>query len=218
MGQFVNIKSLFIASLLTLVSLSSQAETRYISDDVTIFMHTGPSTKYRIIGTIKAGEAVKFLQTDPATKFAQIITSKNKTAWIDGRLLTRRASLKVRTPKLQAELARTKKALASINKTNADKVAELTSASRQAVVDKDILLVEKTNTIETLTAKNNMLTNEVEQLRAENVLLSTKMDTKQEDEQHRFFMLGALILGLGLIAGLIIPSIRFRKKKNDGWD
>lgn len=214
----MNIKHLILASLLTLVSLTSQAETRYISDDVTIFMHTGPSTKYRIIGTIKAGEAVQFLQTDPATKFAQITTNKNKTAWIDGRFLTRKTSLKVRTPKLQAELARTKKTLAAINKTNADKVERLTSASRQAVIDKDNLLVEKSNTIETLTAKNNMLTKEAEQLRAENAQLSAKMDTKQEDEQHRFFMLGAMVLGLGLIAGLIIPSIRFRKKKNDGWN
>lgn len=218
MERSVNIKHFILASLLTLISLSSQAETRYISDDVAIFMHSGPSTKYRILGTVKAGEAVTFLQTDPNTNFAEIITSKNKTAWVDGKFLSRRASLKVKTPKLQAELSRIKKQLAAINKKNSSKLAKLTDANSAILADKDALLAERSNTITALTTKNIDLTEEAKRLRVENASLAAQMDTKEEDEQHRFFMLGALILGLGLLAGLIIPSINFRKKKTNGWN
>jgi len=218
-GQLVKIKQLILASLLTLISLSSVAkETRYISDDVSIFMHSGPGTQYRIIGTVKAGEAVTYLQTNAASKYTQIMTSKGKTAWIDGKSLSRQVSLKVRTPKLQAELAKTKDALAKINNKNSAAMAELTDANRDELAGKEADIATQVNKIASLTAENTALTDEAVRLREENEQLSTRLDTKEEDEQHRFIMLGALILAAGLIAGLIIPSINFRKKKNNGWD
>ncbi len=217
-GQFVNIKQLILASLITLFSLSTQAEeTRYISDDVYIFMHSGPGTQYRIVGTVKAGETVTFLQLNAESKYAQIKTRKNKTAWVDAKLLSRQPSLKVRTPKLQAELAKTKEALAKINSKNSAALAQLTDANRDVLAEKEADLTAKANTIASLSAENTALTEEAVRLRAENESLAGRLDTKEEDEQHRFFMLGALILGLGLIAGLIIPSLNLRKKKNTGW-
>jgi len=215
----VKIKKLILASLLTLVSLSSFAkETRYISDDVAIYMHSGPGTKYRIIGTIKAGEAVTYLQTNATSNFAQITTSKNKTAWIDGKSLSRQVSLKVRAPKLQAELAKTKEALAKVNSKNSAAIAQLTDANRDVLSAKDADLAAQSNNIASLTAENTALTAEAVRLREENEQLSARLDTKEEDEQHRFLILGALILAAGLIAGLIIPSLSLRKKKNNGWD
>ena len=215
----MKIKKLILASLLTLVSLSSFAkETRYISDDVAIYMHSGPGTKYRIIGTIKAGEAVTYLQTNAASNFAQITTSKNKTAWIDGKSLSRQVSLKVWAPKLQAELAKTKEALAKVNSKNSEAIAQLTDANRDVLLAKDADLAAQSNNIASLTAENTALTAEAVRLREENEQLSARLDTKEEDEQHRFLILGALILAAGLIAGLIIPSLSLRKKKNNGWD
>ncbi|CED61971.1 putative uncharacterized protein [Moritella viscosa] len=218
-GQLVKIKQLILASLLTLISLSSVAkETRYISDDVSIFMHSGPGTQYRIIGTIKAGEAVTYLQTNPNANFAQITTSKNKTAWINAKSLSRQVSLKVRTPKLQAELEKTKEALAKISNKNSAAMAELTNANRDELISKEADIATQANNIASLTAENTALTAEAVRLREENEQLSARLDTKEEDAQHRFIILGALILAAGLIAGLIIPSIRFRRKKNNGWD
>lgn len=215
----MKIKQLIIATLLTFVSLSSFAkETRYISDDVSIFMHSGPGTQYRIIGTVKAGEPVTYLQTNANSNFVQITTSRNKTAWVDGKSLSRQVSLKIRTPKLQAELAKTKDALAKINNKNSAAIAELTDANREQLAEKEAGIAAQANNIDALTAENSALTEEAIRLREENEKLSTRLDTKEEDEQHRFIILGALILAAGLIAGLIIPSIRFRKKKNNGWD
>jgi SH3 domain protein len=214
----VNIKHLILASLITLFSLSIQAkETRYISDDVNIFMHSGPGTQYRIVGTVEAGEAVTFLQLNAESKYAQITTRKNKTAWIDAKLLSRKLSLKVRTPRLQAELAKTKAALAKINNKNSAALSQLTDANRDVLTEKEADLTAKANTIASLSAENTALTEEAVRLRVENESLAKRLDTKEEDEQHRFFMLGALILALGLIAGLIIPSLNLRKKKNAGW-
>jgi len=215
----VKIKQLILASLLTLVSLSSFAkETRYISDDVAIYMHSGPGTQYRIIGTVNAGEAVTYLQTNAASNYVQITTSKNKTAWIDGKSLSRQVSLKVQAPKLQAELAKTKEALAKINSKNSAAIAQLTDANRDVLSAKDADLAAQSNNIASLTAENTALTAEAVRLREENEQLSTRLDTKEEDEQHRFLILGALILAAGLIAGLIIPSLSLRKKKANGWD
>ena len=215
----MNINKLILTALFGLFSLAAQAaETRYISDNVSIFMHSGPSTQYRIIGTIEAGEAVRYLQSNPQTNFAEIITNNNKKAWIDGKYLSRQASLKVRAPKLQAELTKTKEALAAINNKNAAAVTELTNANGAEMAAKDADLAAKIDTIAALSADNIDLTAEAERLRAENASLASRLDTKAEDEQHRFLMLGAAILALGLLAGLFIPSLNLRKKKNSGWD
>ncbi len=206
-GQSVNLKQIIIAALITFVSLPSFAEeTRYISDNVFLYMHSGPGTQYRITGTVKAGETVTFLQKNADSGYAQIKTSRNKVAWIDGKYLTNRESLKVRTPKLQAELDKAKAKLATIKDDN-----------RRFFAEKDQEISAQSETIAALTADNNSLKTEAERLRVENQALAGRLDTKEEDEQHRFFMLGAAVLAVGLLAGLIIPSLRIRKKSNNGW-
>ena len=97
-------------------------------------------------------------------------------------------------------------------------MAELTAANSDELAEKEAGIAAQSNNIASLTAENTALTAEAVRLRNENEQLSTRLDTKEEDEQHRFILLGALILAAGLIAGLIIPSIRFRRKKNNGWD
>lgn len=203
----MNLKQIILAALITIVSLPSFAEeTRYISDNVFLYMHSGPGTQYRITGTVKAGETVTFLQKDDASGYTQIKTARNKVAWIDGKYLTNRESLKVRTPKLQAELDKAKAKLATIKDDN-----------KRFFAEKDQEISAQAATIAALTADNNALKTEAERLQVENQALAGRLDTKEEDEQHRFFMLGAAVLAIGLLAGLIIPSLRIRKKSRDGW-
>ncbi len=44
--------------LLVLISLASSASAaiRYVSDDLFTYIHSGPGTKYKIIGSVNSGE------------------------------------------------------------------------------------------------------------------------------------------------------------------
>ena len=44
--------------------MNSFAETRYISDDVFVYLHSGPGLDYRITGTLKVGTKVNTLKYD----------------------------------------------------------------------------------------------------------------------------------------------------------
>lgn len=65
---------LFILALIGLnLSMTTQAEeTLYVSDELPTFIHRGPGTDYRIIGSLKSGDQVQLLSTDQETGYAQI--------------------------------------------------------------------------------------------------------------------------------------------------
>ncbi len=54
------------------LSLNSHAaEKRYVSDDLSTYVHSGPGTKYRIVGTLNAGKRLNcFPQITNLHKFA----------------------------------------------------------------------------------------------------------------------------------------------------
>lgn len=56
---------------------ATAAEKRYVSDDLSTYVHSGPGTKYRIVGTLNAGEAVELISTDGG--FAQVKDGRGRT-------------------------------------------------------------------------------------------------------------------------------------------
>lgn len=76
-------KSIKILLVCLLFPFTSFAATQYVSDDLSIFMHSGPSTKYRIIGSIEVGTKLTTLRSNNATKFTQIKTPAGKVGWVN---------------------------------------------------------------------------------------------------------------------------------------
>ncbi|MGO1296709.1 MAG: TIGR04211 family SH3 domain-containing protein, partial [Vibrio sp.] len=54
-------KKLLCMVLLSLIATPLLAQEHYISDELFTYMHSGPTNKYRIIGSVNAGEKVKIL-------------------------------------------------------------------------------------------------------------------------------------------------------------
>ena len=69
--------------------MNSFAETRYVSDDVFVYIHSGPSLEYRIIGTLKVGTQVETLKYNQSTKFVFNFL----TCWYTGNRFSLRAQL-----------------------------------------------------------------------------------------------------------------------------
>ena len=64
MNNVINVIAFIAITLSSSLSLSAQAAENnykqgYISDELFIYMHAGPGTNYRILGTVIAGSDVK---------------------------------------------------------------------------------------------------------------------------------------------------------------
>ena len=186
--------------------MSSVAEVRYVSDDLSIFLHSGPSLDYRIIGTLEVGSQVNALKYDEATKFMQVKSAKGKTGWMKVSELQESMPAKILLPTVQKELAEAQKKLQTINAENAASLVE-----KEQVFQQQIVLVEN------LKQEKSLLQQEILDLKARNLELDLLQETKESRIQMQWLINGGGVLFLGLLIGLIIPFLPRRKKKRDNW-
>jgi len=178
--------------LLTLIFIASSASaaTSYISDNLHTFIHSGPGTKYKIIGSVNTGDHVKIIRKD--SKYTLIKDSKGRSGWINSKFISSQPGLKERLPELEAQLTKYKTQLSQY-KENVD--------SQDSKVQK-------------LEDKNSKLNNQLEEIQALNRNLNAKLDTQKDDLLMRWFTYGGMVAGAGLILGLLIPYlIPSRRKK-----
>ncbi len=182
------------------------AATRYVSDDVSIYEHSGPSLQYRIIGTLNVGTPVETLQYDEKTKFMQIKKANGKTSWVQNRELQETQPAKVLLPKVQLELQQAQQKLANIAQENEQEMQNTVQS-----------LNEKEELIANLMDEKQTLLQTIDELKARNLELDLLQDTKDERIKMEWMMYGGSVLFFGLLIGLIIPFLPRRKKRNNNW-
>lgn len=207
-NRMLSLKTLkYITGILSLtLSLHAFAATRYVSDDIFIYMHSGPSLDYRIIGTIKAGTAVNTLKYDSKTKFMQVKTPKGKTGWVKSKELQQDLPAKTLLPEVQKQLQTAQAKLANIAQENA-----------QTLQEKAQSIIEKENLINDLQNERTSLLKTIDDLKAKNLELDLLQDTKDERIKMEWMMYGGSVLFFGLLIGLIIPFLPRRKKRQNNW-
>ena len=193
-------------SLLFLIYLctSANAATRYVSDDLFTYMHSGPGTKYKIIGSINSGERISTIQTSAG--FTQIKDSKGRSGWINSKYVSKQVGLKERLPKLETQLAK-------LN-------AQLSTAKDEANKDKSSLernLESYKNQVNELQNINSKLNEELQKVQSENRMLNAKIDTQKDDLLMKWFTYGGMVAGGGLLLGLILPSLIPSRKRKARW-
>lgn len=202
-------KQLFTALALVAMMAApiSFAQDSYISDELFTYMHSGPSAKFRIIGSVDAGAKVKTLSTNAEAGYSQIIDKRGRKGWIESKYITSTPGLKIRFPALNSELTQLKSELqiaktAAQNK-NKDLISSLETRTKQL---KELEIYSSD--------LNQRLLNAQSEIRE----LSAKIDTQKDDLLMRYFSYGGLVAGIGLLFGLILPFIIPRRKKtNSGW-
>lgn len=196
----------FITALSLMLCLSTSAETRYVSDDVFIYMHSGPSLDYRIIGTIDVGSTVTTLKHDANTKFYQVRTESGKTGWVKENELQTTLPAKSMLPTVQKQLQEAQKKLQNIAQENSKTLDEKTQS-----------IIEKDNLIATLVSEKQTLQETITELEATNLELDLLQDTKDERVKMEWMLYGGSVLFFGLLIGLLIPFLPRRKKNRNNW-
>ncbi|MUI54952.1 TIGR04211 family SH3 domain-containing protein [Aliivibrio fischeri] len=189
------------------IAAPAQAQTRYISDNLFTYMHSGPSNQYKIIGSVNAGDRITQLASNRSTGFTQIVDTKGRKGWVESKFVSSQPGLGERLPKVEQELTTVKTQLANARKAANNEKAGLADSLEQR--NKQIQDLEQS-----YSDVNNQLISsqtEVRELRA-------KLDTQKEDLLLKYFMYGGGVAGIGLLFGLLLPHmIPSRKKKPNGW-
>ena len=194
------------ASAATATTESKRLSDRYVSDDIYTFLHGGPGKQYRILGSVKAGTKVQFIELDASGKYAQIIDSKGRTAWIASESLQSAPSFRNQVVELQAQKQQLQHQLDNIDSEQArelklkrEQVAQLSAQSQQQQQRLD----EQSE--------------ELQSLRQENSKLQQSLGTKEQDEQYRWWREGGYIAGVGLLLGLLLPYLPRPRRRKDRW-
>ncbi|CBG90309.1 TIGR04211 family SH3 domain-containing protein [Citrobacter rodentium] len=194
---------------LTLLALSATAvshaeETRYVSDELSTWVRSGPGDNYRLVGTVNAGEQVTLLQTD--NNYGQVKDSTGRTAWIPLKELNTSPSLRTRVPDLENQV-----------KTLTDKLTNIDTTWNQRTADMQKKVAQSDSVINGLQKENQKLKNELIVAQKKVSAANLQLDDKQRTIIMQWFMYGGGVLGLGLLLGLVLPHMIPSRKRKDRW-
>ncbi|QFI55923.1 TIGR04211 family SH3 domain-containing protein [Aeromonas simiae] len=193
-----------IGILLALLANQAMAETRYVSDNIYTFIHGGPGTQFRILGSVKAGEPVE-LQGGSEAGFVQIKDSKGRAGWVKNDDLQTAPSYRQQLPELQKQLDELKGRLQNLNGDNERQFAE-----------KDAAIAEQKKQLAALQSQLQAQTEQVTSLKEQNDALNQSYDNREHDMQMDWFVRGGLMVGAGLLLGLMLPMLPKRRRR-DRW-
>lgn len=211
--------------VLTLFTGLAQAEVRYVSDRLEISLRSGKSTQHRILRMIPSGTRLEVLETDKASGYSRVRTPSGREGWVLTRYL-------MKVPAARDRLAEAEKRLAELelqSRQRMTRVSELDAEKKELVQKVAMLeqenrkLAQQLDEIQRTASSALAIDSENKTLKARLMEMERNQQTlQQENESLRdrtardWFMVGAGVILLGIIVGLILPRIKFRKRSS--WD
>ena len=196
-----------LAALSFSITWAAHAEDkRYISDELSTYVHSGPGNQYRIVGTLNAGEEVTLLSVNDSTNYGQIRDPKGRTTWIPLDQLSQTPSLRTRVPELEQQVKTLTDKLANID--NTLEPAHLGNAGESRGQRQ-----HHQQPAEGKPGSENQLVVAQKKVNAVNL----QLDDKQRTIILQWFMYGGGVAGIGLLLGLLLPHLIPRRKNNNRW-
>lgn len=204
---------------------NAAADTRYVSDALEITMRSGKSTSHGIIRMLRSGTPVEVIEADKDSGYTHVRTRSGKDGWVLSRFL-------MTGPAARDRLAEAEKKLAELEIENRKMITAMQAikeeksgieSERTTLEDEHRQVSQELAEIKRTASSALAIDNENKDLKSRVVTLERNIQTlRQENEGLKdrtardWFMVGAGVVLLGIIVGLIIPRIRWRKKSSWG--
>ena len=206
-------KALLIILALFSTATLAQAETKYIVDQAKLPLRAGQGTSYAIVRMLPSGTAVKVLEQSPEG-YTRVRTTRGKEGWILSRYL-------MKSPAARDRLAWAEKELSKLSRLKQDKKSlaqqgkQLTKANK--ALQKELARIRKAAANAVIIADENKAL-QIKANEAEQAFEDLRLETNdiRSGAQQRWFMLGGGAILLGILLGLILPRLKFRRKERWG--
>lgn len=221
------IKNLLGAGALaaSLLSAAALAETRYVTDELEITLRSGQSTRNSIVRMLKAGTAVDVVEESAESGYSRVRLGSGAEGWVLTRFLVDAPVARAVLPGVQRQLA----ALQENSRSAGGELQEVRNAldSLQATHDalvqahdrttRELLEVrEKSADVLSIDSQNSELRKRLTVLEGENDQLRILNEELSNRRTLEWFMAGGGVLFFGLLLGLILPRIRWRRRSSWG--
>ncbi len=207
------------------VAQSEGSDSRWITDSFEVTMRNGKGNRQTIVRMLRSGTKIEILESDPEAGYSRVRTGSGAEGWVLDRYLLKRPPARVAMPDVEARLT------ASENKRKA-LAAELATISRDRDQSKRQFsnaettsqgLQQELDNVRRLSANAIQLDSQNKSLRQSLVETQATIEKLQADNKRlasranrEWFIIGALVIIVGMLMGLILPRIRWRKKSSWG--
>lgn len=218
MTKFITFFSLLLCSTFLIAE-----ETRYVTDSFSITMRTGTGTEHKIIRSPKSGEKMTVIEVNREKGYSHVRLSNGMEGWVLSRYL-------VKEPIARTRLAAAEEKAKQLNQKVKSLESQLSSTSKsKSSFEKDTNRLNKNNKklekelarIKDIASNQISINKENKTLKEEVLKLKREMQTVQQenmsltdDSAKDWFFIGAGVIIAGIIIGLILPNIRFRRKQS----
>ena len=195
------------------------APTRYVTDQFTITLRSGGGNQYRILQLLPTGTAVEVLETDSG--WTRVETGKGREGWVSSQYLISRppaaqrleqvsaklAQLQAQDGQLEQNMEQTQQQLARAR----ERVDELASARDQLARQLD----ESREGLH-LANENKRLKKQIIDLKRRLQDLANETERLAGRSRQDWFLVGAAVLFAGMVIGITVTRIRWRRRSSWG--
>ncbi len=202
------------------VPAPAAAESVYVSDQLEITLRTGPGVKNKIVAMLNSGDELEVLQRNPGG-YTEVRAPNGKTGWVLQRFLMDEPAARSRLDEIESreqqlaaqqteieqlrdDLLSSRTESAAVARQNAELQAELKQVRQVA---SDTLAINE---------RNAELTSSLEQAETRQTALQLENERLRSNSEQAWFVRGAGVILLGMLLGLLIPKLRFKKKRKWG--
>ena len=215
-----------LSALLFLPCLAAHAGTpAWVTDKLEVQLRSGSGNQYRIVKSLLSGTELTLVDGSEVNGYSRVALESGEEGWIAARYLSL-------TPVAQADREENSKKLAALREENQKLKADLAAIkaakeaaekSTQELNAETARLNSEVTAIRQASANVLQIQNERDQLTLEKVGLESELETLKREKQtmdasnkQDWFMIGAGVLFGGIVLGLVLPRLSWRKKSS--WD
>lgn len=209
-------------------SISAQGadgENRWVTDSFEVTMRSGKGNRQSIVRMLRSGTKIVLLETDAQEGYSRVQTGSGAEGWVLSRYLLKSPPARIVMPTVEARLqtseSKRKELAAQLRSVAAERdqlkrqlnKADVSGQGLQKELDDvrrlsaNVIQVDSQN--KSLRQKLAEAQGTVEKLQADNKRLGSRAN-------REWFIIGALVVIVGMLIGLILPRIRWRKKSSWG--
>lgn len=218
----LSILQLFIAVCTVLPSLAC-ADQRYVTDQFEVMLRTGPSGNHAILRMMKSGAALTVMDPEVDNGYVRVQTNAGTEGWVLVRYLIREPVARVQLENLVKQVTQTEPKdthiRGQVNAVKAEydntnkRIAHL-EAEKKALENQLDAIKNKAADVLAIDAENQQLQQKLTEARAQLKTLQEKYSELSNTNEKDWFITGALVLTGGLLLGLIIPKISWRRQRS----
>ena len=216
-----------VSALLAGVILSAgsvHAETIYVSDRLEASLRRGAGLEFKVIKMVRSGDALEVLEADRAKGYTKVRASNGTEGWILTRYLMDETAARDRlsetteeNTQLRATIGELEAQIATLQETSSQQAASIDRLqSDKSTLDEELTGIrEATADVMAIKRENQTLVSQVDSLNQEKEELAKENRIYQDNTRQDWFIRGAAVVIAGILIGLILPTLRRRKRWGD---